>query len=189
MNTEEPGRQIDAELLQRVATGDEGAFAQLYDRFSPGLYSLVLKMTSNEAEAEDVLQDAFSHIWRRAATYDRERSAAFTWAVMITRNKCIDRMRMRQRAARIAEKAANEVGSDQVDDAAAEEAVLRDQRLRVRTVLAQVAPEQKVAIELAFFNDLTHEQIAERLGAPLGTVKARIRRGLQRLRELLSGQP
>jgi RNA polymerase sigma-70 factor (ECF subfamily) len=190
MNVEDPGRQLDAELLGKVAEGDETAFAQLYDRFSPGLYSLVIRMTNDEAEAQDVLQDAFSHIWRRAASYDRQRSAAFTWAVMVTRNKCIDRLRVRQRFARIVEKATIESTADApMDESAADEAGMKDERTRVRTVLAKVSPEQKQAIELAFFNDFTHEQIAERLGAPLGTVKARIRRGLQKLRELLAAAP
>lgn len=190
MNVDDSERKIDAELLGRVADGDQQAFAQLYDRFAPGLYSMVVKMTNDDAEAQDVLQDAFAHIWRRAATYDSRRSAAFTWAVMVTRNKCIDRLRVRQRFARIVDKAAAEsAGSDGMDDAAAEEAGLRDDRQRLRAMLTKVSPDQKQAIELAFFNDFTHEQIAERLGAPLGTVKARIRRGLQKLRELLSSTP
>jgi RNA polymerase sigma-70 factor (ECF subfamily) len=179
-------RQFDADLIGRIGTGDEEAFAQLYDRFSPGLYSMVIKMTSDEAEAEDVLQDAFAHIWRKAASYDPRRSAPFTWAVMVTRNKCIDRLRVRQRFNKIADRYAQEVASHaDVDEYSAEEAGMREQRARVRAALAGMAPEQQQAIELAFFNDLTHEQIAERLGAPLGTVKARIRRGLLKLRDLL----
>lgn len=179
-------RQVDAELLSRVAAGDEEAFARLYDRFSPGLYSMVLKMTGDEAEAQDVLQDAFSHIWRKAMTFDPRRSAAFTWAVMVTRNKCIDRLRVRQRFARIAEKAAVEEENDpKVDDASTGLAELNEDRGRVRAALDQVTPDQRQAIELAFFNDFTHEEIAARLSTPLGTVKARIRRGLLKLREIL----
>jgi|KBSMisStaDraftv2_1062788.scaffolds.fasta_scaffold128447_3 RNA polymerase sigma-70 factor (ECF subfamily) len=179
-------RQLDAELIERVGTGDQEAFAKLYDRFSPGLFSMVIKMTGDEAEAEDVLQDAFAHIWRKAAGYDSRRSAPFTWAVMVTRNKCIDRLRVRQRFGKIADRYSQEVAAhSDVDDSSAEEAGMREQRARVRSALAGMAPEQQQAIEMAFFNDLTHEQIAERLGAPLGTVKARIRRGLLKLRDLL----
>jgi RNA polymerase sigma-70 factor, ECF subfamily len=179
-------RQVDAELLSRVAAGDEEAFARLYDRFSPGLYSMVLKMTGDEAEAQDVLQDAFSHIWRKAMTFDPRRSAAFTWAVMVTRNKCIDRLRVRQRFARIAEKAAVEEQSDpKIDEVSTVLAELNEERGRVRAALDQVTPDQRQAIELAFFNDFTHEEIAARLSTPLGTVKARIRRGLLKLREIL----
>ena len=183
-------RQLDAELIGQIGSGDQEAFARLYDRFSPGLYSMVMKMTGDEAETEDVLQDAFAHIWRKAASYDSGRSAPFTWAVMVTRNKCIDRMRVRQRVNKIADRYAEEVAShSDVDDGSAEEPGLREQRARVRKALAGVAPEQKQAIEMAFFNDLTHEQIAERLGAPLGTVKARIRRGLLKLRDLMGANP
>lgn len=181
-------RQVDAELLSRVAAGDEEAFARLYDRFSPGLYSMVLKMTGDEAEAQDVLQESFSHIWRKAMTFDPRRSAAFTWAVMVTRNKCIDRLRIRQRFARIAEKAAvEEQSAPKVDDVSVGLAELNEERGRVRAALDQVTADQRQAIELAFFNDFTHEEIAERLSTPLGTVKARIRRGLLKLREILEG--
>lgn len=189
MNDGNPQRKVDAELLSLVAAGDEAAFGRLYDRFAPGLYSMVIKMTGDEAEAQDVLQEAFSHIWRKAMTFDPRRSAAFTWAVMITRNKCIDRLRVRQRFARIAEKAAIETDQDTaLEDSAAELAELRDDQGRVRAALAQVSADQRQAIELAFFNDFTHEEIAERLSTPLGTVKARIRRGLLKLRELLEGR-
>ena len=119
-------------------------------------------------------------------TFDPRRSAAFTWAVMVTRNKCIDRLRIRQRFARIAEKAAVEEQNDpKIDDASTGIAELNEERGRVRAALDQVTPDQRQAIEMAFFNDFTHEEIAARLSTPLGTVKARIRRGLLKLREIL----
>ncbi len=179
-------REVDAALLQRVAAGDEAAFAELYDRFSPGLYSLVLRVLHDEAEAEDVVQEAFAHVWRRSATYDPARSSAFTWAVMIFRNKAIDRLRLRQRRARTLEGATAESLSDEQSDqhsaVAPEE---RERQTQVRAALAQIPAEQKEAVELAFFKGLTHEEIAERLASPLGTVKARIRRGLLKLRDCL----
>jgi len=184
--TQESERQIDAQLLARVATGDEAAFGALYDRFSPGLFSFVLKMTRDEKEAEDVLQEGFTHIWRRAATYDPARSSPFTWAVMILRNKAIDRLRVRQRLERTVEKATVEFSHfPEVDATAAGEPERRDEGARVRSALTQIPAEQKQAVELAFFSGLTHEQIADKLGAPLGTIKARIRRGLLKLREYL----
>lgn len=186
MSQEDSDRRLDAHLLGQIAQGDENAFALLYDRFSPGLYAMVLKMTGDEAEAQDVLQEAFAHMWRKACTYDSSRSAAFTWAVMVTRNKCIDRLRIRQRFARTADKAAQEAkAAPQLDEASAEAVAMQEERARVRTALAGVSEDQRQAIELAFFSDLTHEEVAARLGAPLGTVKARIRRGLLKLRELL----
>jgi RNA polymerase sigma-70 factor (ECF subfamily) len=182
-------RELDAQLLERTALGDESAFAQLYDRFATGLYSMAVKIMSNEADAQDAVQDAFAHIWRKAATYDRQRSSGFTWAVMVLRNKAIDRLRLRQRASRVVEKAAAQFSNEPaLDESSSATVALNDQRNRVQTALAKIDDEQKKAIELSFFQDLTHEQIAARLDAPLGTVKARIRRGLQRLNRLLKGE-
>jgi RNA polymerase sigma-70 factor (ECF subfamily) len=179
-------RQLDAQLLARIATGDETAFGALYDRFSPGLYSFVLKMVRDEKEAEDVLQEGFAHIWRRANTYDSTRSSPFTWAVMILRNKAIDRLRVRQRLERTVEKATVEFSHfPEADETAALEPERRDQSSLVRSALTLIPAEQKQAVELAFFSGLTHEQIAEKLGTPLGTIKARIRRGLLKLRDCL----
>lgn len=179
-------RKLDADLLLRTAAGDEAAFGRLYDRFSPGLYSLVLRMVRDEREAEDVLQDGFSHIWRRASTYDPARSSAFTWAVMVLRNKAIDRLRVRQRLERTVEKVTEEFSHfPDSDDTAALEPVMREERARVRRALGKLPEEQREAVDLAFFGGLTHEQIAEKLGTPLGTIKARIRRGLFRLRDVL----
>ena len=185
-SAKEADRQIDAQLLVRIASGDEVAFGALYDRFSPGLYSFILKMLRDEKEAEDVLQEGFAHIWRRASTYDPARSGAFTWAVMILRNKAIDRLRVRQRIERTFEKATIEFSHfPEADESSAGEAERRDQGALVRSALQEIPEEQKQAVELAFFTGLTHEQIAERLGAPLGTIKARIRRGLLKLRDFL----
>lgn len=181
-------RKKDVELLARIAKGDEEAFTQFYRRSSAGLFSLALRMMGDASEAEDVLQDSFSYMWRKAATYDPARSSPFTWAVMITRNKAIDRLRTRQRQTRIAEKAVEEcLAFDGTDDASAREPERREQCAAVRAALAEISGEQKQAVELAFFGGLTHEQIAERLTTPLGTIKARIRRGLVRLRDALKG--
>ena len=181
-------RQRDVELLARIAQGDEQAFAQFYRRCADGLFGLAFKMMNDPGEAEDVLQDAFSYMWRRAATYDPARSSPFTWAVMIVRNKAIDRLRTRQRQARIVEKATVEYLSfADADDASAREPERREQCAHVRAALAEIPGDQTQVVEMAFFAGLTHEQIAQQLDAPLGTIKARIRRGLMRLRDCLTG--
>lgn len=186
--TPNPERQRDVELLALVARGDERAFAQFYQRCADGLYGLALKMMNDSAEAEDVLQDGFSYMWKKADTYDPARSSPFTWAVMIVRNKAIDRLRSRQRQARIVEKATTEfLHFTDADDASAREPVRREQCAEVRAALAEIPGDQKQVVELAFFGGLTHEQIAQRLDAPLGTIKARIRRGLLRMRDHLKG--
>lgn len=179
-------RRHDAQLLAHIASGDEAAFASLYDRFAPGLFSMIVKMTHDEKEAEDVLQEGFTQIWRRAATYDPARSSPFTWAVMILRNKAIDRIRVRQRQERTLEKATVEFSHfAEADETSADEAGRRDDGALVRSALKKIPDDQQKAVELAFFSGLTHEEIAEKLGAPLGTIKARIRRGLLKLRDFL----
>lgn len=185
-SSKDDDRQIEVQLLARIAADDESAFAAFYDRFAPGLFSMMVKMLHDEKEAEDVLQEGFSQIWRRAASYDPARSSPFTWAVMILRNKAIDRLRVRQRIERTLEKATVEYAHfPESDKESSGEAERRDDGAQVRTALAQIPEEQKQAVELAFFGGLTHEQIAEKLTTPLGTIKARIRRGLLKLRDVL----
>ena len=178
-------KKLDAELLKRVAEGDETAFSQLYDRFSAPLYSLVRQMTNNDAEADDALSEGFTQIWRRAATYDPDRSAAFTWAVMLVRNKTIDRLRVRQRVAKVRDGVAAELSpADDVDAQSMLAPHLRERALLVREAVNQLPEDQRTPLEMNFFDGLTHDEIAERLAEPLGTIKARIRRGMQKLRSM-----
>jgi RNA polymerase sigma-70 factor (ECF subfamily) len=176
--------QYNADLVKLAANGDEAAFGILYSRLAPGLYGMAFRMMNDAKEAEDVLQEGFTYIWRKANNYDPARSSAYAWAVMIVRNKAIDRLRARQRGDRLREKVTSEAGSfAERDDSSAQVPLSRERNAEVREALKKIAPEQRQAVELAFFSGLTHEQIAEQLGAPLGTIKARIRRGLLRLRD------
>ncbi len=182
--------EADAELMRQMQSGDQEAFATFYDRFAPGLFSMIYAIIHDQKESEDVLQEAFVQMWKRAATYDTTRSSLFTWAVMISRHKAIDRLRSRQRQSRLVDDAAGEMNelaasapAERADNALAR----RDERERVCAAMAQLGDAQREAIDLAFFAGLTQTQIAEKLGAPLGTVKARIRRGLLALREMLEG--
>jgi RNA polymerase sigma-70 factor, ECF subfamily len=183
----ESDNEFEARLISRIAAGDDLAFTALYERFSASLYGMAYRMLNDAKEAEDVLQEGFTYIWRKAATYDPNRSSPFAWAVMIMRNKAIDRLRVRQRL----EKLRDRVTSDESfiqdkDETSANEPALRERGALVRSALQQIPQEQRQALELAFFGGLTHEQIAERLATPLGTIKARIRRGLIRLRDCFS---
>ncbi len=177
----------DNELLRRAAGGDDGAFTSFYRRFAPGLFSMIYQILQDQKESEDVLQEAFVQMWKKAATYDPSRSGLFTWAVMISRNKAIDRLRSRQRRTRVVELAAAELfaspaaAADQADDLLGQS----DERNRVRTALSKLPEGQREALDLAFFSGMTQVEISSKLGAPLGTVKARIRRGLLALREFL----
>lgn len=153
---------------------------------------MIYAILHDQKESEDVLQEAFVQMWKRSATYDPARSSLFTWAVMISRHKAIDRLRSRQRQSRLSEAIASESDALSVSRPAdrADNALARsDERERVRAALAQLGEMQREAIDLAFFAGLTQTQISERLGAPLGTVKARIRRGLLALREVLREIP
>ncbi|CAN5471935.1 sigma-70 family RNA polymerase sigma factor [soil metagenome] len=187
---QQASQEMDAELVRRMSEGDESAFATFYDRFAPGLFSMIYAILRDQKESEDVLQEAFVQMWKRTASYDSARSSLFTWAVMISRHKAIDRLRSRQRQTRLSEAVATEIQvtlatapAERADNALARS----DERDRVRAALAQLGDAQREAIDLAFFGGLTQAQISERLGAPLGTIKARIRRGLLALRDVLGG--
>jgi RNA polymerase sigma-70 factor (ECF subfamily) len=183
---------IDRETLARVVSGDQLAFSELYDRLSRPLYSLAVRMLGDATEAQDALQEAFVQIWRRAATYDAEQSSVFSWAVLLTRSKVIDRLRSRGRRLRVVvsssddDKAQVRTADASTAESAADTADRNEEAVRVRSVLTQLPAEQREAIELAFFSDLSHPEIAAQLGQPLGTIKARIRRGLLKLRERIA---
>jgi RNA polymerase sigma-70 factor (ECF subfamily) len=183
---EKDDQQYEVELIQRIANGDQAAFAALYDRLSPILYSMALRMMNDAVEAEDVLQDGFVYIWQRANTFDASRGSPISWTITIVRHKAIDRLRVRLRGERLRERASAspELASDK-DDQSAVEPFLREQRAQVKSALAKLPGEQREALQLAFFSGLTHQQIAAKIATPLGTVKARIRRGLLQLRQLL----
>lgn len=175
----------DAELLSAVGNQDERAFAALYERFSTPLYSLLMKMLQNQEDAEEVLQSVFLQIWRKAATYDPERCAVFTWMVLIARSKGIDRIRQRSRQVRTTEALSREEHRTETADGADAEAVLNDNASAIASALKTIPAEQRQAIEMAFFRGMSQSEISEALAEPLGTVKARIRRGMVRLRDYL----
>ena len=180
---------VDARLLQRMAQGDRAAFAELYDRFSRPLYVTARRILGDAREAEDVVQDVFLALWEKSAAYSAERGTAFSWAVTLTRNRAIDRVRLRRRRGELLERSIPaDLGYDRADAAAdcADSLVFKEKAGLVRAALAALPAEQKQAVELAFFSGLTQQQIAEKLRQPLGTVKARIRRGLLKLRTALS---
>jgi len=180
--------ELEVFLMQRTGQGDRGSFEQLYERFSGVLFSTALHVLGNQEAAEDVLQEVFVAIWEKAPLYDSVRGKPLTWAVTLARHKGIDRLRSQQRKGilherieqetKIFEEHTGNVSLDEVD--AAEKSKL------VREALRRLSRNQREAIELAYFACLTQAQIAGKLDLPLGTVKARIRRGMMRLREIIS---
>ncbi len=177
----------DQQLMRQLQAGDDLAFASFYRRFSPGLFSMIYQILQDQKESEDVLQEAFLQMWKKASTYDASRSGLFTWAVMISRNKAIDRLRSRQRRSRTVEAATAEMEVSLPNEVEQADELLGqgEERERVRNALKLLPDPQREAIDLAFFGGMTQVEISDKLKAPLGTVKARIRRGLFALRTVL----
>ena len=188
MRSEQPHDQ-DVDLLKAVAARDEAALGQLYDRYRLILFGVLMRILNNREEAEDVLQEVFLQVWRRAADFDENRGRPFTWLVTLARSRGIDRLRALasgERVATMAEAGANEA-SAAVSDAATD-AIRSEQRGVVNSALSQLPEDQKRPLMLAYFDGLTQSEIALQLGAPLGTVKTRMRTGMMKLRELLSAR-
>lgn len=177
-----------AALIRRMAGGDRDALAELYDSLSRPLYSTAKHILNDAAEAQDVVHDVFLSLWENAARFDSVRGAAFSWAVTLTRNRSIDRLRTRANRARL-------LGDSVPDDLGYGEtpgghnpAELGDRAVAVRSAMAELPEEQRRALELAFFSGMTQKEISEELREPIGTVKARIRRGLIKLRDALANR-
>jgi RNA polymerase sigma-70 factor (ECF subfamily) len=180
----EPAQVSDVELLQAIARRDELALGLLFDRYRLILFGLLVRILNSRAEAEDILQEVFLQVWRRAADFDERRGRPFTWLVTLARSRAIDRLRMLASRERVAVAAARDL-SDETSDAA-QDAFRSEQREIVAGALAELPDEQRRALMLAYFEGLTQSEIATRLGTPLGTVKTRMRSGMIKLRELLS---
>ncbi len=173
---------IEASLLARMVRGDEGALRMLYDRLSSLAYGMALRIARNPDAAQDAVQEAFLRVWRRADTFDPERGRARPWFLRLVRNVAIDQLRSRGVRGRAemekSHDASSDIPSEQPDDIAARE----ERAARIRSALAGLPPDQRRAVEIAYFEGLSHSEIAEREGMPLGTVKTRIREGVLRLR-------
>lgn len=185
----EPAQNNDVELLKAIAADDdaaEAALRQLYDRYRAILFGLLMRILNNREEAEDVLQELFLQVWRRAADFDENRGRPFTWLVTMARSRGIDRLRALASRERVAQEGARDE-AEAVSDAATD-AFRSEQRGIVNNALAQLPDEQKRPLMLAYFDGLTQSEIASHLGAPLGTVKTRMRTGMMKLRELLAGK-
>jgi RNA polymerase sigma-70 factor (ECF subfamily) len=192
MHDPDPAIDVDAEieLLRRIGRGDRESFAQLYDRFSSAVFSAAFRIVNNQQAAEDVLQEVFLQVWEKAALYDPARGKPLTWAITLTRNKAIDRLRATQRRGRLQESLERDAGvSEQFDGRSSFDAVdLLEKGKLVAEAMRKLPPEQREALDLAFFSGLTQSEIAEHLKEPLGTIKARIRRGMLKLKSSLDSE-
>ncbi len=172
-------------LFERVQHGDQAAFAEIYDAVAPMVFSAVSRVLRDPAMSEEVTQEVFVEVWTHAARFDPEKAAVSTWAVTIARRRAIDRVRTEQSQRNRIEQLAQR--RPEVAPLTDDVAVTRIEGQRVERALAALPPDQREIIELAFIEGLSHSTIADRLGLPLGTVKGRVRGGLQRLSSALGG--
>lgn len=179
-----PGRPDDGPLLTRIGSGDAAALGELYDAYGRIVFAVIYRMLASPEAAEEVTQDVFHSVWRRARDYDTGRGAVRTWLLAIARNAAIDWRRTRGK------RLEREVGLDAAaavpEDSSVEGQVVANVRAdRIREAVRSLPSEQRDVLALAYWGGLTQAEIAARTGTPLGTVKSRVRLGMEKLRELL----
>jgi RNA polymerase sigma-70 factor (ECF subfamily) len=182
-----PDPTIALHLIQQVAKQDRDAFSQLYDRFSTLVFTLAMRMLKARSDAEDLLQEVFVQVWRQAQNYSAERGSPEAWIINIARSRAIDKIRSIRRMQKsfvLTDDPARAESPENVESSAAES----ETRLTMNSALANLPDPQRKVLELAYFDGLTQNEIANRLAEPLGTVKTRMRSGIQKLREILGTQ-
>ncbi|MGA7672885.1 MAG: sigma-70 family RNA polymerase sigma factor [Nitrolancea sp.] len=175
----------DGAVLESIAKSDPDALVMLYDRYGRLAFGLAYRILGDAATAEEVVQDAFMNVWRKAESFDAERGNIRTWLLSIVRNRAIDQLRGRYGRQR------DEIDFDKLEPVLSGQdlwtEVVRGLRAEaVRGAIIDLPDEQRSAIELAYFEGLTHREIAEKTGIPLGTIKSRLRLGLRKLHETLT---
>jgi len=180
----------DLSLIRAVAAGDKAAFGSLYDRYAGTVMALCLRVLGDRAEAEEAVTDVFWQVWQQAGRFDLERGQPIAWLTTLARTRAIDRRRALSRRRSVVLPEDDGAGSrterlpSDADPHA--DAVGSQQGERVRHALASLAPDQRRVVEMNFFGGLSHQDIADELGEPLGTIKTRIRSGLSRMKDTLS---
>ena len=181
----------DHALMAAMAEADRSALGELYDRHAPRLLAICNRLLRDRSEAEDVLVEVFWEVWDRARRYEPERGSPLTYLATVARSRALDRLRRRRHEARALAATQSWVALAQDSSGSAEargplaNTLAQEQRRRVRLALDTLAPTQRQVVELSFLDGLSHQEIAERLGAPLGSVKTWIRKGLLHLRDVL----
>jgi len=173
-------------LVQLIAAGDQGALHSLYEQTNRIVFTLIIRITKDRETAEELTLDVFHNIWRTASTYDRANGSVVGWIMNQARSRAIDRLRYEHRKKRVNPNPGNPpvVCPDSVDP---QKVYLFEEQSRlVRTALDDLTPEERMAIETAFFSELTYRETAAKLNQPIGTVKTRIRSGLTKLRAMLA---
>ena len=174
-------RELDR-LMARIAGGDQEAFARFYDLIHRSVFGLVLRVLRNAVMSEEVSQEVFFEVWRKAPRFDRQRGTARAWIMTIAHRRAVDRVRSEERHSRPRPPAETEAF-----DVVAESVETNLDQRRVQKALEQLTPVQREVVELAYYSGHTYREVAEKLGIPLGTMKTRMRDGLKRLRTALEG--
>ncbi len=180
-------REEEFQLMQRIAVGDHGAFDEFCERYSPLIFSTAYKVLNHAQDAEDVAHDVLLSVWKKADSYQPAKGTLVTWICTTSRNRAIDRVRSFQRRAAMHDRFETRLEREKPEarTTGRDDLYRSDARSILENAVVELSPEQREVIELAYFEGLTQRQIADRLHSPLGTVKARIRRGLQRLRGMM----
>lgn len=177
-------RKYEADLMKRVASHDQQAFAELSEKYSALIFSTAFKVLNHYEDTEDVMNEVLATIWKKADTYHSRKGSLVTWICTTARNRAIDRVRSVQRRSALYDRYEDKVQGDapEARTTGRETLYQSDARQVLKSAVVALSPEQREVIELAYFEGLTQKQIAEKIHSPLGTVKARIRRGVERLR-------
>ncbi len=170
----------ESAMIARIRSGDESALRELYDRYSPVVYSVALRVLGDTGLAEDVLQEIFMQLWRNPTSFDGNRGSLAPWLAVIARHRSIDYLRKRRPQTDLDDIIVS------VEPRLDDDADLKQTISKVRQLLQRLPVEQRTAVEMAFFQELTHAEIAAKTGEPLGTIKTRIRTALLSLREALA---
>ena len=181
----DPGQDL-ARLIQAAGRGDQHSFAELYDAAGSRVHGLVLRVLRDHAQAEEVTQEVFLQVWRTAASFNPARGSALSWLLTLAHRRAVDRVRSAAAQSR-RDQDYESLQAQTPFDSTAELAERRWEAARVRSALDGLTQPQRSAVELAFYDGLTHREVSERLGVPLGTAKTRIRDGLRRMRDQLGG--
>ena len=177
----------DCLLIGRMADGDESALAALYDLWSARVHTVAFWILKDSDDAEDVVEETFWQAWRSAGRFDRQRASASTWILMIARSRSLDRLRAQRRRAERTTAAASALIEDMGDAGpVASQAEVPESGAQLAGALEALPPDQRAALELAYFRGMSHAEIAEHTAQPLGTVKTRIRLAIQKLRQQLA---
>ncbi|MDF1755971.1 MAG: sigma-70 family RNA polymerase sigma factor [Verrucomicrobiales bacterium] len=179
-----PDRQEEYELMQRIAAGDAEAFAEFNQKYHVLIYTTIMKVLNHHEDTQDVMNEVLTTMWKKAENYHPGKGSLVTWICTTSRNRAIDRIRSVQRRSALYDRyeAKLEVDIPEKRSSGREDLYLSDARRILNSAVVTLSPEQREVIELAYFEGLTQRQIAERIDSPLGTVKARIRRGVEKLR-------